>query len=508
LVIVVLVIASVGLWYYFTIYVPRYEAERLQLLTLYTTADPVDLDPALAIDYDSWRIMTNVYDRLVAFKRGTSEIESRLATSWEIPDSTTFIFNLRDDVEFHDGTPFNAESVKYSFDRAIELDEAPSYLFWVINKTEVIDTHEVKITLNYEFSPFLSVMAHPAASIVSKTAVEELGEGFNSNPIGTGPFIFDSWSLGKELILTSNKEYFRGAPQLERIVFKTILEGSARKTALEQGEVDVVVGGGILPADMPDLEANPDIRIYEGVGLGVEYLGFNTLNPPLNDSRVREAIAYAINYNAIIDDAMEGAAERLAGPIPPSIFGYKELPPYQRDVAKAMQILEEAGYSGGFDITLTYNIESLERRKVAEEIRNSLAEVGINVQIKGLDWDSAIDEYLEMGHEILLNSWWPDYYDPDSYLFPQFHSYSLAPYGANIFGLNDTEIDTLIDDGLMATDSDERLAIYQEAQERIVEQLPCIFLYVPSEYDFVRYNVQNWVYVPSEHLEFYEVYKQ
>jgi len=505
---IVLILVIAGVYYYTQIYLPQYEEERQRLLTLNTEAAPADLDPALAIDTDSYMVITNIFDGLTKYERGTTEIEPNLATSWDIPDPVTFIFTLREGVTFHDGTPFNAESVKYSFDRVIDLAGPPAYLFDVINKTEVIDPYTVKITLNYEFIPFPSIMANPVASIVSPTAVDDLGDDFNEKPVGTGPFKFESWSVGNELILVFNEDYYDGAPKLEKVVYKSIPEASAVKAAIELGDVDIVVSGRILAEDLSDLENNPDIRIYEGISSTIEYLGFNALVQPLNDSRIREAIAYAIDYDAIINDVMGGFADRVGGPIPPSIFGYKELPLIQRDISKAEQLLSDAGYPDGFDITLTYNIESVERRKVAEQIRDNLGDIGIIVSIKGLDWDSSLDEYLDMGHELMLNNWFPDYFDPDSYLFPQFHSWSAAPYGANIFGLEDPEIDALIDDGLITTDSNERALIYGEAQEKIVENIPCLFLYVPKEFEVTRYNVENWVFNPSQNIEFSDIFKQ
>jgi peptide/nickel transport system substrate-binding protein len=470
--------------------------------------NPLDIDPALAYDADSVGIVMNVFDRLVKYERGTTEIEPVLATSWETPDPLTYIFNLREDVVFHDGTPFDAESVKFSFDRVLELDGPPSYLFWVINSTDVLDTYRVQVNLNTEFSPFLSLMTDPVASIVSSTAVDKFGEDFTKNPVGSGPFKFEQWSFGKNVTLIANENYFKGAPRLERVVFKTMLEAAARKEMFLQGEADAIGGRGIPPGDIAEMEANPDVQVFKGPGLTTEYLGFNILNPPLNDLRVREAISYAIDYDSIIKDALEGGAIRLGGPIPPSIFGYKEMPLRQRDIGKAKQLLSEAGYSDGFDVTLTYNIEAIERRSVAEIIRNNLADIGINVAIKGLDWESALDEYYTMEHEMLLIDWVADYFDPDSYLFPQFHSWNLAPYGENIFGLNDTAIDMLIDEGLTTTDPNERLVIYAEAQEKIVEAIPCIFLYVREEYDLTRFNVKNWVFSPSRLIEFYELYKE
>jgi peptide/nickel transport system substrate-binding protein len=494
--------------YYYLFYLPQYQEERARLLTLYTEAEPADLDPALAIETDSYRVIANVFDGLVRYKKGTTEVEPCLASSWEEIDPSTFIFHLRDDVTFHDGTPFNAESVKYSFDRVNEIDGPPSYLFYVINSTEVLEPYTVKINLNYGFSAFPSILASPVASIVSPTAIETLGEEFNENPIGTGAFKFESWDYGKELVLVSYEDYFEGPPMLEKIVFKTIYESTGRKNALLNKEIDVVATARILPTDLEELEGNPDIRVYTGPGIAIEYLGFNILKPPMNDSIVRMAIAYSIDYEEIIEDALAGYAKRIGGPVPEGILGYKEYPLVQRDLEKAQQLLEQAGYADGFDITLTHNIESSERRQVAELIRDQLSDVGIAVSIKGLDWDSAIDEYLAMEHDIMLNTWFPDYPDADSYMYPQFHSWSMAPYGANVFGLNNSELDALLDEGLGTIDHKEREMIYQQAQDIVIQELPCLFLYVPIEFEVTTYEIKNWVFNPTQMMEFYDIYKE
>jgi peptide/nickel transport system substrate-binding protein len=503
LIIAIFALAIIGGAYGYFVYLPSYEEERSRLLTLNTHSDPQTLDPALAFDTSSYSIIVNVYDRLVINKRGTTDVfEPSLAESWETPDPMTYIFNLRSDVVFHDNTPFDANSVKSSFERVLTL-EGPSYILAIIKEIEVLDSHKVKISLQQEFAPFLSLIAHPVASIVSPSAVETYGS-LTENPVGTGPFKFDNWQIGKNLTLISNKDYFKGAPKLEKIVFKSILEASGRRTALEKGEIDIVFTAppAVTSEDLTALEKNPDITIFQGVSSSIEYLGFNMLKPPLNDSMVREAISYAIDYDGIINDVFEGRAERVGGPIPPGILGHMSLALKQRDTAKATQLLTDAGYSTGFEITLTYNIENLERRKVAEKIRDSLAEVNIDVSIKGLDWQSAIQEYLSMEHEMFLNGWTPDYFDPDAYLTPQYHSMGWA----NVFGLSNPSLDSLLDQGLIAKGS-QRESLYSEAQEMILENQPCIFLYVPSIYDCVRFNVENWVHNPLEIIDAYELYK-
>ncbi len=509
--IVIIILGLTGVWSYFSVYTPYYEAERSRLLTFTAHLVPADLDPALVGDTESYTAVFNVFDRLVQYKQGTLEIEPSLATSWETPDPLTYIFNLRQGVFFHDSTPFNASSVKFSLERTMEMGQGTSYIFYAIDKIEVLDTYKVKITLNEEFSPFLQVMAHPAASIVSQTAAEKMGtgtnppEGFDANPVGTGPFKFDHWTEGKELVLKANKEYFRGAPIWETVVFKVMLESSERLLQINNGGIDADLGStGITLADFASLETNPDVHVYKRAGLSVEFLALNTQKSPLNDSRVREAIAYAIDYDAIIEEGMAGAAERIGGPVAPDIFGFADLPLRQQDIGKAKQLLTEAGFPKGFEITLTYNIDNLNRRKTAEVISNSLSEIGINVRLQGLDWDSVVEEYTSMNYEMGLDLWVPDYFDADSYLTPLFHSSG----DFNEFAFSDPRVDELLDQARTETSPNIRLSEYKEAQERIVSQVPAIFLFVPNHYDIMRYNIANFVQSPSGFFVVNDLYRR
>lgn len=505
LIIIVVAVASIGVVSYYAIYSPYLETERTSLLTFTTDLAPVDLDPAWALDVDSYNIALNVFDRLVQYKEGSTEIEPNLATSWENPDSKTYIFTLREDVQFHDSTPLNASSVKFSLERALEMG---GYIFSIIENIEILDTYKLKISLYEDFTPFIQILAHPAASIVSQNAVEEFGdEYFNTNPVGSGPFKFESWT--KELVLVANEQYFKGAPKFKKLVFKPVLESTQRVSMLLKGEYDAVLGStGLLLEDIQELKENPDIQVSKVAGLGVEFLGFNMQKEPLSDIRVREAIAYAIDYEAIINDVMAGVAKRNYGPIPPSIFGHADLPLIQRDVSKAKQLLTDAGYPEGFEITLTYNTDNLDRRKTAEIIEDSLYEVGINVRRQGLDWDSALEEYLSMEYEMCLNIWLPDYLDADSYLSPQFHTLSLAPDGANIFGLSNSEIDELIDQAKSLSSPEARLNLYREAQEKIVNHFPAVFIYVPDIYNLVRFDVGNWIQSPTGYFYAQNLYRR
>ena len=280
-VILIVVLGLTGVWSYFSVYTPYYETERNRLLTFTAQLIPKNLDPALLGDTDSFSAAVNIFDRLVQYKQGTLEVEPSLATGWETPDPLTYIFTLRDNVYFHDSTPFNASSVKFSLDRTIETGEGTSYIFYAIDKIEVLDTYKVKITLNQEFSPFLQVMAHPAASIISQDAAEKYGENFDTNPVGTGPFKFDHWTQNKELVLKANEEYFRGAPMLKTVVFKVLLESSERLSEVTKGSLDADLSStGVTLADFNSLEKNPDVRVYKRSGLSVEFIALNLQKPP------------------------------------------------------------------------------------------------------------------------------------------------------------------------------------------------------------------------------------
>jgi len=502
-----IILAVSGFLAYFFVYEPYFESERERLLTFTTDLEPTTLDPALSAETDSHSIIMNVFDRLVQYKSGSTDIEPSLATSWETPDARTYIFNLRNDVMFHDSTPFNASAVKYSIERVLEIDGLSAYIFYGVESVKVLDTYRVQINLFEDFAPFIQVMAHPVGSIVSPTAVETYGEDFENNPVGTGPYKFESWD-SKGLVLTANQKYFNGAPNFKKLVFKVILEASDREQELLAGRIDAVFTAppGVPVEDLDDLEQNPDVQVIRGISADVDFLGINAMVPPLDDLKVRQAIAYALDYDAIIDEVMQGRATRIGGPVPPGIFGYKNITATVRDVARAQQLLDEAGYSDGFQITISYNIDNLARRKTAEIVRDSLAEVGIQVSILGLDFDSLINSYFDMDYELTINKWIPDYFDADSYLFPQFHTISQTE-GFNIFGFSDPDVDELIDQARSTTDINVRLQAYQEAQEKIVEQVPVIFLYVPEIYDVVRFNVYGWEHSPTGFVYIYQLYR-
>jgi peptide/nickel transport system substrate-binding protein len=508
-------LSAVGVWSYFSVYTPYFEAERNRLLTFTAWLTPSDLDPALAGDTDSLTAVFNIFDRLVQYKPGSLEIEPSLASSWETPDELTYNFNLREDVLFQDSTQFNASCVKYSFERAMEMGEGTSYILDFIDTIEVLDTYKLKITLTEPLAPFLQIMAHPAASIVSPTAAGAMGTGwdelteepigFNAHPVGSGPYQFDRWSLGKELVLKEHEQYFKGEPRLKTIIFEVMLESSERLLQVTKGGIDADLSSqGVTLQDFANLEKNPDVHVYKRPGTSIEFLALNLERAPLDNAKVREAISYAIDYDAIVHDAYAESVQRVSGPVAPNMFGYANLTLRLQDINKAKQLLAEAGVTEDIHLTLSYNIDNLNRRKSVEVIKNSLSRIGIDVTLEGLDFDSLIDKYTFLDYDMGLDMWVPDYFDADSYLAPLFKT------GADIneFGFSDQRVDELIDKARTETSPETRQNLYAEAQQRIVDQIPAVFLFTQTHYDIVRYDIANFIQSPTSLVYVYDLYRR
>ncbi|MCC6052016.1 MAG: ABC transporter substrate-binding protein, partial [Fervidicoccaceae archaeon] len=323
---------------------PKQTVQQEKILVVGTTYDPKTLDPALAYDIASAMVIQNVYDSLVGYKPGTTELEPKLAERWESnANGTEWIFYLRKNVKFHDGTELTADIVKQSIERAKALQGPPSFLLDVIDRIEVIDKYTVKFVLKYPFSPFPALAAFTIFSPVPPNATD-----LDTKPIGTGPFKLESWIKGQQVVLVANKGYWRGAPKTDKVIIKIYPDPTSLRVALEKGEVDLAIG--IQPSDYQALANNPNLKVAYIDGLVIEWLGMNLRKEPLSNPLVRKAINYAIDYDYILNNILRGTASRLYGPLPPGVFGYDtevEKYGYKYNPELAKQLLAQAGYPNG-----------------------------------------------------------------------------------------------------------------------------------------------------------------
>ncbi|MEM2390387.1 MAG: ABC transporter substrate-binding protein, partial [Ignisphaera sp.] len=460
-------------------------------------------DPALSYDIASAIVIQNIYDSLIGFKPGTTELMPKLAERWESnEDSTVWTFYLRRNVKFHDGTEVSADIVKQSIERAKQLQGPPSFLLDVIENIEVVDKYTIRFTLKYPFAPFASLATFTIFAPVPPNAAN-----LEEKPIGTGPFKLESWKKGEQIILVANKDYWKGPPKADRIIIRIYPDPATLRVALEKGEIDIALG--IQPQDVEPLSKNPDIKMVSIDGLVIEWLGMNHRREPFNNLLFRKAVNYAINYDYILNVILRGTATRLYGPLPPAVFGYDpevENYGYRYNPELARQLLAQAGYPDGKGLReielIISTAERAERGEVATVIQSSLKAIGINVRIVDLDWPSFLDRLFNYDFDMYMVDWFPDYVDPDDWIVPLF-----TTHGLNLDGYNNTVVNELSMKARQKLDPQERVEIYKQLQRIIIDDAPWAFLYVPKLYAFMGKNIEGFILYPAYYIDFYPVYK-
>src|SRR5207249_3464285 len=418
-------------------------AQPAGTLVVGLVAEPVALDPAQVTDLNSNRVGRRVAETLVAFAEGSTQIVPGLAESWTISrDGLQYTFKLRKGVKFHDGTPVDAEAVKFSIERQIVPDHPASkigkypfasYFFGTVKAVEPLDELTVRFILKEPRASFLDVMAAAAASIVSPTAVKKFGLDYGTKPVGTGPFRFASWERRQRVVLEKNPAYWKFPVKVDRVVYRPIVEDQARLTELLTGGLDLIVG--TPPDSVPQLEGNPKVTLLRQVGAHVWYLGINNQKKPLDDRRVRQALNYAVNKEAIVRDVLKGTGSLSRGPVLPGTWGAETgLKPYPYDPERARQLLAEAGYPNGFATTMWVPESGSGMQSpvaMATVIQSNLKAVGVNETLQTFVWGAFIAKLRSKEQELFSLSWMAGNEDPDMVMYPLLHSSQWTPGGPN-----------------------------------------------------------------------------
>jgi len=446
-------------------------------------SDPRGLDPALVDDGESANIMVNIYDNLVQYKPGSTEVEPGLATEWtSSPDGKEWTFKLRQGVKFHDGTPFNAEAVKYSIDRQLppnRTDDMPyaSFTFGPVKEVQVVDEYTVKIILNEPYAPFLANIAMClAAPIVSKAAVEKYGADFNKHPVGTGPFKFVKWDIGQQIVLEANPDYWGGKPKLDKVVYKFVKENSVRASELMTGSVQVMTG--VDPNDVKKLEEK-GLTVSKNPGMNINYMGFYVDKEPFNNPKIRQALSMAINRENLVKFLYQGFAQLANGPLPSFMPGYdKTLQPYPYDPEGAKKLLAEAGAKDLSFEFITYSntrpYNPVGGEKLAAAVQADLLKIGVKTTIKAYPWKEYKDALAKEEGDAFFYGWNGDNGDPDNFLglleTKEIRSTLNSAHYSN------PKVDELLVKGRQAQDPAERNKIYSEMQHIAVKDAPWVFI--------------------------------
>ena len=454
-------------------------------ITIAMQLEPPHLDPtsAAAQAIDSV-VYTNIFEGLTRFM-GDGSVVPGLAESWEISDDgTVYTFKLREGVTFHDGTTMDAEDVKFSLDRARaeESTNAQKGLFAGITDVEVVDPQTVKVTLDGPNGMFLFNMAWGDAVIVAPESIDNIKQ----QPVGTGAFTFSEWVQGDRITLTRNENYWGDAPSLEQATFKFISDPTAAFAAVMAEDVDVF-SGFPAPENLPQFEADPRFQVLVGSTEGETILSTNNKQPPFDNLKVRQAMAHAIDRQAIIDGAMFGYGTPIGTHFAPHHPAYVDLTAQSAyDPEKARALLAEAGYPDGFETTLHLPPPSYARRG-GEIIASQLAEVGIKAEIINVEWAQWLESVFNgksFGLTIVSHTEPMDigiYANPDYY-----------------FQYDNPEFQALMDTLNKTTDPDERTALLGDAQRMIADDAVNGYLFQLAALTVAKAGVRGlWENAPT-----------
>ncbi len=403
-----------------------------------------------------------VFDTLCARDSATGEIVPSLAKEWTQISEDVWQFKLREGVVFHDGTPFTAEDVKFTYDRGMEQSGTRSRLT-TVDSVEIIDEYTVELNMAMADVDIIYKLTDPGLSILSANAFETMApeEAYKN---GTGAFSYGEWKQGDYLKLERFDDYWGELPKTETVVIRYIPEASSRLIALQTGEIDVCIDPATV--DLPYIAEDPDLTLMQIPGTNLRYVGINMSDKPFNDLRVRQAVAYGMNRDDFITMVYEGNAMATNNVMHPEYMYYKEVEGYGYDPEKAKALLTEAGYPDGFTATI-YSSQGTTQRAVANVMQAQMAEIGIDLKVQSLE-TATFNATVAAGNpfDMMVNGWGGHALGPDYALRTMFYSTASS----NRYQLNDTHVDELLDKGIVTSDVNERTQIYAELQEYITNQ--------------------------------------
>lgn len=513
----VLIIVSAGLA--FAAETPVYGG----VVRWHEVSNPPMLDPHMATDTTSARAYILMFDTLVANSDDGQKIVPWLAESWSTSaDGKVWTFKLRKGVHFHKATEggkttanggreVTAQDWKWSFERMIRdksprayfIDVVDGYQEMVDGKAKewkgikAVDKYTLQFTLKEPFAPFVSVLAYQALCVVPKEDVTKYGKNFRFHPVGTGAFTFEEWKQDQRVTLKKNPNYWRKdangkqLPYLNGFEIVVIPDSTVAWEEFKKGNINFM-------RDVPERRVEEARKLLGSSFLyapqpGIYYFGFNMRKAPFKDNKkLRQAMNYAIDRERMNDLVMEGLFMPATGVMPPSMPGFnKNLKGYQYNPEKAKQLMKEAGYPNGLEITMQVN-QSDRNKAVAEAAQAQLAELGIKMNIKIVDWGLHLD-MLDRGEcDMYRMGWVVDYLDPDNFLYVNLSSKNPGIKGNYSFYEN-AEVDKLLDQARVVTDQKKRIEMYQKAETIIVDEAPWMFLLYYGNWVATQKYVRNAV---------------
>jgi ABC-type transport system substrate-binding protein len=504
-----------------------------QILVFGRGGDSLTLDPAKATDGETFYATKQLYDTLVQFRYGTTEIEPALAERWDISkDGLLYTFYLRKGVSFQPTSyfpqevPFTAEDVLFSLKR--QLDENHPFHqagegvfeYWlsmgmssIIKDLRALDSHTVQFELHQPEAPFLANLAMDFTAILCKKYAETLLsqnkiEHLNQFPVGTGAFLLKEWIKDDRMTFVANPHYWGGRSAIDKLILKVIPNNSTRAAELKAGQIHVMDFPN--PEEVQELEKNPDLKIVRQEGLNVGYLAMNTEKAPFDQVLVRQAINLAINKKAIVKAIYAGFGVPAKNPIPPTIWSYHEgIEEYPYDPEAAKKLLTQAGFPEGFETDLwampVPRPYIPNARKVAEAIQADLLKIGVKLTIVSHDWGVYLEKTKYGEHSMALLGWTGDNGDPDNFLYVLLSSEAAQKPANNIAFFQNSQFDTLLKQAKRTADMAQRTLLYRQAQEIFHREAPWVPLAHSIVVEPMRKEVEGFKLDPTGSRRFHSV---
>ena len=508
-------------------------AQAATTLVYCSEASPAGFDPSQytsGTDFDA--SAETVFNRLTQFKRGGTEVEPGLATSWDVSkDGLTYTFHLRDGVKFHTTDyfiptrNFNADDVLFTFNRLLDADspfrkaypsESPYFTDMGLNTTiksvEKLDEHTVRFNLNTVDASFVQNLAMSFASVQSAEYAAQLlkqgkAEQINQQPVGTGPFVFKRYQKDSQIRYVANKQYWKPEDvKLDNLIFAITPDAAARLQKLKAGECQV--SGYPRPADIEMMKQDPNLRVLQQAGFNLGFLAYNVTHPPLDQLKVRQALDMAIDKPAIIKAVYQGAGQLAQNALPPAQWSYDPTihdAPY--DPTKARLLLKEAGVAPGTTINLwamtVQRASNPNARMSAQMIQQDWAKVGIKANIVSYEWGEYIKRAKNGEHDAMIYGWTGDNGDPDNWLGVLYRC--AAVKGSNYAKWCNPAYDKLVQQAKVSSDHEQRIKWYQQAQKILKEQVPITPIANSTVFQPMRKQVQDFKISPFGLTPFYGV---
>lgn len=493
-------------------------------LTLGRGGDSVTLDPVHSSERESGKVCMQIFDTLLAFRPGTTDLAPSLALAVPEPElgGRQYTFKLRDGVTFHDGTPFDADAVVVNFDRwrntADPLHQGgggqgSGFALYraqfggfddksLIEHVEAVDPHTVRFHLKQPSAPFLTNLAIYPFGIASPTALKKDVSTFWQQPVGTGPFKFTSWAHGSSITLEKNAGWWgsKDSPQVDKLVFQVIPDESSRVAALLGGNVSFA--DGLNPDDVATLSKQQGVKPVLAPPLNIGYLAMNCRKKPFTDPRVRLAVVHAINMAEIVKTFFGDTGELASNPMPSTVPHFaKDIKPYEYDPQQAASLLQQAGYGGGFQVNLWYfpipRPYLPNGKEVAQAMAKDLAKVGITANLVTRDLATYVEATGRGEHDMCMFGWNGDTGDPSEFMNVPLNSASATPANAkNVAFYRNPEMDSLLGQAVSTVDADTQAGLYHQAQELFHRDAPWAPIAYVKPVVGLRDNVQGFTASP------------